>query len=407
MSPREIAVEAVPAIWDRRGLPGWTYHSPAMFALEREALFLTHWQLAGHVCDVPAPGDWLSFDLLGERAVVMRGQDGILRAFHNLCRHRGARVVDGDKGSCKGAIICPFHGWVYNLDGTLRGPARPETFGAMDRSQFGLKPVEMEVFHGFVFVRFQPGPQPAVATWLAPYEADFAAYRAADLLPVVVPGWSVDLPVNWKSVRDVDNEGYHVPLAHPALQELYGRSYHDAYLPGGLAASYARFGDRPGRRWSVRNYVKFAPVHAHLPERLQKNWNYYGIFPNAVIAFTPESVQFYQELPISASQTRLTGRTYRNPDETRAARAARYLALRIDKETSAEDQQLSIWSNESMKSTAFDGFHLSDLEYGVRRHHDGLRAILPVMRQDQAPPETEICDVNAELLRVSRRTSLA
>jgi carnitine monooxygenase subunit len=394
-----FAPEATPVDWDRSGLPGWTYHSEAMFALEREVLFLAHWQIAGHVSDLPSPGDWITFDLMGERSVIMRGQDGEVLAFHNLCRHRGARVVDGNSGHCKGAMVCPFHGWVYNLDGSLRGPARPETFGAMDRSQFGLKPVEMQVFHGFIFLRFHPGPQPDVAAWLAPYAADFADYRADAILPLSVPHWSATLPVNWKSVRDVDNEGYHVPMAHPALQELYGRSYADAYLPGNLAASYARFGDAPGRRWSVRQYVKHAQTPAHLPARLRRNWNYYGLFPNAVIAFTPESIQFYQEIPISPTQTLLTGRTYRNPDESRAMRAARYLAMRIDRETSVEDQQLSIWSNESMKSSAFEGFHLSDLEYGVRRHHDGLRAIMPIMAHKEAPPEAEMAAVNEKLLR--------
>ena len=81
--------EPIPAGWDRRGLPAWTYHSEALFQLEREEIFLTHWQVAGHISDIPAPGDWLSFDLLGERAVVMRGADGVVRAFHNLCRLEG------------------------------------------------------------------------------------------------------------------------------------------------------------------------------------------------------------------------------------------------------------------------------------------------------------------------------
>lgn len=101
-----------PEAWDRRGLPGWTYHSQALFDLERDHVFLTHWQLAGHTADLPDPGDWLGFDLLGERAVVIRGTDGVIRAFHNLCRHRGARVVDGASGTCKSAIVCPFHGCV-------------------------------------------------------------------------------------------------------------------------------------------------------------------------------------------------------------------------------------------------------------------------------------------------------
>ncbi|MBS0565240.1 MAG: aromatic ring-hydroxylating dioxygenase subunit alpha [Proteobacteria bacterium] len=392
----------VPATWDRRGLPGWTYHSPALFELERTELFLTHWQIAGHVNDIPAPGDWIAFDLLGERAVVMRGRDGVVRAFHNLCRHRGARVVDGASGHCKGAMVCPFHGWVYNLDGSLRGPARPETFGDMDRADFGLKPVELEIWRGFLFLRFHPGPQPPVADLLAPYDEDVAAYASDELLPVRAPVWQSELPVNWKSVRDVDNEGYHVAMAHPALQDLYGRTYRDDVLPGGLAISLGRFGDAPGRLWSVRAYQKLSPDDNRLPERLRKTWSYYGLFPNAVLAFTPESAQFYQEIPLAPGRTRLAGRLYRWPDETRETSAARYLATRIDRETSKEDQQLSIWSNESMKSSAFDSFHLSDLEYGVRAHHDKLRDLIPVMGQYEAPPEDRMAETNQNLLLSER-----
>jgi carnitine monooxygenase subunit len=395
----DTAIRPVPNDWDRRGLPGWTYHSPALFELEREHVFLRTWQVAGHVNDLPAPGDWLTFDLLGERAVVIRGRDGVVRAFHNLCRHRGARVVDGDSGNCKGALVCPFHGWVYNLDGTLRGPARPETFGEMDRDRFGLKPIEMEIWQGFVFLRFLPGFQPAVAEMLATYAPDFEGFRAEGLMPVAAPDWSTTLPVNWKSVRDVDNEGYHVAMAHPGLQDLYGRSYRDLVYENGLAASFAEYGDQPGRLWSVRQYVKLSPVQDWLPERLRRAWNYYGVFPNAVFVFTPESVQYYQDIPLSPGQTKLTGRIYRQPGEDRRQRLARYLAYRIDRETSAEDQQLSIWSNESMKSRAFDDFHLSDLEFGLRNHHDQLRGILPVMTQRQAPPEDQIGIINEGLLR--------
>jgi hypothetical protein len=91
---------SIPNDWDRRGLPAWTYHSPAMFALEREKLFMTHWQVVGHECDVPNPGDWLTYDMLGERAVVMRGQDGVVRALYAAARtyllaldHAGAAEV--------------------------------------------------------------------------------------------------------------------------------------------------------------------------------------------------------------------------------------------------------------------------------------------------------------------------
>ena len=396
----DLTFKTVPApnSWDRRGLPAWTYNSPAMFDLEKHDLFLRFWQVAGHANDIPAPGDWLSFDILGERAVIMRGQDGVIRAFHNLCRHRGARVVDGSQGHCRNAIICPFHGWVYNLDGTLRGAAVPTSFGDMDRDAFGLKPVELEIFHGFLFLRFHPGPQPAVAVLLSPYDADFAAYGLADALPVAQPTWVNELPVNWKSVRDVDNEGYHVAMAHPGLQDLYGRTYKDFALENGLSYSSGYFGDVPGRLWSVKEYVRHAPARPSLPLHLQKAWTYYGLFPNAVFSFTPEAIQYYQDIPVSATHTRMTGRLYRHPNEDRATRVARYLAGRIDRTTSEEDQQLSIWSNESMRSSAFEGFHLSDLEWGVRRHHDTLRAVLPVMTLAAPPPEADLARVNQEML---------
>ena len=110
-------------------------------------------------------------------------------------------------------------------------------------------------------------------------------------------------------------------------------------------------------------------------------------------------MQFYQDIPVGPGRTILTGRTYRYPDESRRTRIARYLAARIDRETSQEDQQLSIWSNESMKSSAFDDFHLSDLEYGVRAHHDKLRNLLPVLTLGKAPDESQIAAMNKKLLQ--------
>ena len=398
MTDLSPATMPVPNDWDRSGLPAWTYHSTAMFELERDHLFLNHWQVACHVSDIPAPGDWRSFDLLGERALVVRDKDGGVNAFHNLCRHRGARLVDGATGQCKGALVCPFHGWVYNLDGSLRGAARPDSFGQMDRSSFGLKPIEMEIWHGFVFVRFLPGPQPSVAECLRPYDQDFTDFRAAGVLAVGKPGFWATTPVNWKSVCDVDNEGYHVAMAHPGLQELYGPSYTDIFHDNGLAQANSTYGDRPGRRWSVRNYVKLSPVQDWLPQRLQRAWNYYGLFPNTVFIFTPETVQYYQEIPVSKDETRMSSALYRQPDETRQSRVARYLGARIDRETSDEDQQLTIWSNESMKSKAFDTFHLSDHEYGVRLHHDKLRRLLPVARLAKPPKEDDVAGLNAEML---------
>jgi phenylpropionate dioxygenase-like ring-hydroxylating dioxygenase large terminal subunit len=399
--PRDISI---PANWDRRGLPSWAYHSDALLELEKEHAFRNHWQIIGHVSDLPSAGDYLAMDVVGERALVVRGKDGVVRAFNNVCRHRGSRVVADNKGTCKNALVCPFHGWVYNLDGTLRGAAQPRSFPELDKTEFGLRPLDLEIWMGFIFVRFRKGgPQPSVAELLAPIEAEFAHYNAADTVP---SGgiWTQVSPVNWKSVRDVDNEGYHVAMAHPALQDLYGTTYFDEPFADGVSRSFATYNPHAGRRWSVRNYVRVSPRPAHLPDYLKTAWVYYGIFPNAVIAATPESVQFYQEFPLSTGKTLLRGAIYRYRDESREQAAARYLAYRIDRETMSEDVQLSVWSNESMLSQAFAGFYLSDLEYGVRTHHDHLRRQLPVLNRETAPGETEMASLNDSLLAQASRT---
>ena len=386
----------IPNDWDRRGLPGWCYHSPALLELEKAELFRTHWQIACHVSDLPNPGDYLALDILGERALVLRGQDGTVQAFHNICRHRGSRLVARDRGHCAGALVCPFHGWVYNLDGTLRGPAQPRSFPPMDKTEFGLARIETEFWMGLIFLRFRPGPQPAVAELMAPFAAEMAPYEMETMTPASGV-WTQGSAVNWKSVRDVDNEGYHVAMAHPALQDLYGSTYFDEPFVAGLSRSFATWNPAATRRWSVKNYVRIAPENARLPESHRHAWVYWGLFPNAVIAVTPETMQFYQEFPVAVGQTLLRGAVYRYPDETRAQRLARYLAMRIDRDTQAEDVQLQEWSNEAMTSEAFAGFYLSDLEYGVRSHHDHLRRLLPVMTLDENPGEDRLSEVNAAM----------
>ena len=387
---------SVPGGWDRSGLPAWCYHSPALLELEKQHVFREHWQIACHVSDIPAPGDYLAMDVVGERALILRGQDGAVRAFHNICRHRGSRLVADEKGSCRNALVCPFHGWVYNLDGTLRGAARPKSFPPLDKDEFALESLECEVWQGFVFIRFARGAQTSVAELMRPFEEELAHYRAEEMVPAGGI-WNQETPVNWKSVRDVDNEGYHVAMAHPALQDLYGSTYYDEPFVDGLSRSFARYNPHAGRRWSVRNYVRISPENTRLPERLRKAWIYFGLFPNAVIAVTPETVQFYQEFPLGVGRTRLRGGIYRYREEDRAHRLARYLACRIDRDTQAEDVQLTVWSNEAMTSNAFAGFYLSDLEYGVRTHHDHLRKVLPVMTLKDAPEEKAMAGVNAGL----------
>ena len=125
--------------WSRDGLPAWSYRSSSIFDLEKNRVFLNHWHVVGHVNDLQGPGDWLSFDLLGERAMVIRGKDGVIRAFHNTCRHRGSRLVEGEQGHCRGAVMCPFHAWVYTLEGELKTLPSPTNFQLLIQRNMGCK----------------------------------------------------------------------------------------------------------------------------------------------------------------------------------------------------------------------------------------------------------------------------
>lgn len=383
--------------WDRSGLPPWAYNSEELLGLEQDLLFRRHWQLAGHACDIPEAGAYFCFDVAGERAIVIRGRDGEIRAFHNVCRHRGSRVVAEPEGTCKSAMVCPFHGWTYNLDGTFRSAPAPRTLPELDPVETGLKPVEMELWHGFIFLRFLPGPQPSIADMMARHEAELAPYRLDDLIS---DGgfWHDELAVNWKCVRDVDNEGYHVPMAHPALQDLYGKSYRDEPFENGTARTFATFNEGEGKLWSVRHYKKILPCKKSLPESHRSAWLYIGVFPNSVIEFHPEGISYYQEFPEGVSQTRMRGAAYRWENQSRETELARYLGMRINRDTSEEDVQLIIWSQEATASSAYDGFILSDLEYGVKSYHDELRKLMPVLNADEEPVPGTLESVNQSLL---------
>lgn len=391
--------------WDRRGLPAWTYTSEELTEVEKDKLFRRHWQLACHVSNLPEPGSYIAFDICGERAIVMRGKDGVVRAFHNLCRHRGSRVLADKAGICKHVLTCPFHGWSYNLDGTLRSPVMPDSLPSLDPVEHGLKPIEMEIWHGLVFLRFLPGDQPSIADLFARHEAEVAQYDLANMIPAFKGFWTQKMKVNWKSVRDVDNEGYHVPMAHPALQELYGPNYYDEPLTDGTSRSLGQFSEHPGRSWSVRHYKSVLPTMPNLDEHHQAAWLYLGIFPNAVIGFYPTQAIFYQEFPIDARHTLQRGATYRYAEESREMRLSRYLSERIDSETTVEDTQLIEWSCEATESSAYDGIILSDREYNVRAYHDAFRAQVPVMDLETPPAPTTLASVNEDMHQ--RRKSAA
>jgi hypothetical protein len=151
----------------------------------------------------------------------------------------------------------------------------------------------------------------------------------------------------------------------------------------------------------VRAYKKVLEPPKRLDDAHARAWLYVGMFPNAVFGFYPDSVIFYQEFPLANGRTIQRSATYRYADEDRRLRLARYLSGRIDRETSAEDEQLIAWTWEAAFSSGYEGYMLSDLEYGVKTYHDILRGLFPVLCGEE-PEKGELANVNATLLAEGR-----
>jgi len=381
--------------FSRETLPGWTYNNAEFFELERRRLLLGNWQIVCHVSEIAKPGDYATLDLLGERAFVIRGEDGKVRAFHNVCRHRAAAVVQGATGHCNHAIRCFYHGWTYELDGRLKAlPAEP-TFAGLNKVNFGLKPLETETYLGFVFVRFMPG-HGGVAERFAPYHDELAAYRIEQMVPTG-RSWDVDIPVDWKNVMDNFLEGYHVPVGHPGLYRLFGNSYEVDVKPAYVARAVGRLRDKESSNWSERHYQRLRPEVTHLPEPLRESWRYYKMLPNFAFDVYPEQMDFFQVIPVAPGKSRLRGRMFGLPSNDRRMRAARWLSTRINVEVFREDNALIESVQAGLGTSAYGQGYFSEKEICLRQFHDMVREAIPVATQVAQPEPGTVAALNAKL----------
>ncbi len=381
----------------REGLPAWTYNNDELTQLEIEQVFLRNWMFVAHVSDLRRAGDYQCFEMGNERAVVVRDQDDEIRAFHNVCRHRASRVVDSDRGHCGKAFICPFHGWSYNLDGSLKNVPKPGSFGEdFDKSSFGLKGLDCEVWMGMIFIRFA-GDGASVAETFAEAAEEIGLYRIDEMQPLEDP-WEYRFDLDWKAVLDIDNEGYHLPIGHPELFDLVGASYQDQPLASGINRAVGSFKNRKHRLERNRDYVAALPEENYLPESHQHLWIYWGMFPGFVLTLFPDQIEIYQILPTGNQKSKMAGVTYALPDDRPEMIRARELNRNINTDVGDEDIRLIKWAAEGMRSSAFDGALLSDFELGVASFQNKLRQVLPVLVLPQAPEEGSIKALNERML---------
>lgn len=363
-------------------LPAWIYHDPEFFELEQRVVFRTAWQLVCHLNDIPRPGDFHSFEFLGESVFVVRRDDGGVSAFHNVCRHRAARLLDGPKGNCGRRITCPYHAWTYGLDGRLVGVPNRDSFRGLETARHGLATLEHEIFMGFIFVRFEPG-LPSVREMAAPYAHELAAYRLEEL----VPQGRVTLrprSVNWKNVADNYSDGLHINVAHPGLTRLFGRSYGIEAQPW-IDKMWGALRDEPSSKLSERLYQQLLPKVEYLSSERQRLWTYFKLWPNVAFDIYPDQIDFMQFLPVSPTQTMVREIAYVHPDSRREMRAARYLNWRINRRVSIEDKALIERVQSGMASSSYTMGPLSEGEVCLRSFGRRMRSLIPECRLARPP----------------------
>lgn len=195
-------------------IPVEPYVSPRRFALERDRIFRRTWINVGLTEEVPEPGDYFVREIAvcDASILIIRGSDGVVRGFHNVCSHRGKQVALDERGSCPGKLYCRYHHWVYSDTGALVHVPDEENFFALDKGDLGLTPVNTDVWQGFIFVHLDPDPAESLRDYLGGVAEQLEGCPFQELRLRSVH--EINLRANWKVIQNGQNEAYHFPFRH-------------------------------------------------------------------------------------------------------------------------------------------------------------------------------------------------
>jgi Rieske 2Fe-2S family protein len=296
-------------------LPGRAYHDPAIADFERTEWFRRDWVIVGREADAEAPGTYFLATVADDPLIVVRGRDAELRAFHNVCRHRGTAVVEEPCGKAV-RFQCPYHAWIYDLDGTLVRAKHTEDLDDFDFESYSLAPVRLATWQGFVFVSLDPDAR-SLDDWLGDLIPHLARFDFARLRVAHEETYEVD--ANWKFVAENYSECYHCPGIHPQLNKLTPYDLGGDYEPDGpwqggwmelveTAETMALDGGHRGGR---------PPMHG-ITELDERRVDYYLLWPSTFISIHPDYLLVHRLEPVDAGHTRIVCQWLFEP-ETMAA----------------------------------------------------------------------------------------
>ncbi len=290
--------------------PGRYYHDAAVFDREMEHLFARSWLCAGHVSRLAAAGDYFVVDLGADSILLVADADATPRAFHNVCRHRGSRLVDGSGGRCK-SFGCPYHAWRYGLDGRLQAAPDMQDTPGFDRKDWPLRSVRLERFEGLLFINLDDNAPPVAEVY-----ADFPDMSRFSTTSLVRMGrHAYDVAANWKLICENYNECYHCALAHPQLHRisveagLEGFDHRGRHYTGGPMRLKAGFTSATTTGTSDRGPL---PGIADADRDLVY---YFNLYPNLLYSLAPDYVMTHYLWPTGPGSVRIETEWFFSPDQ--------------------------------------------------------------------------------------------
>lgn len=364
--------EAVPAT----GLPAQYFTDREIFARARERIFFRTWQYACHISEVREAGDYIAFSLCEQMLLVIRGRDGKLRAFYNVCRHRGHPLVDGNGGRARAAghcetLVCPYHAWSYELDGRLRGAPNARHVAGFERRNIRLREVALEVFLGLVFVNLDERAAPMDACY--PGVRDAALALCPDLeARALAHTFAANEPCNWAVAVENYNECYHCKSAHRDFAEgvIDPDSYNIAPFGGGRCLRHTSRAAGGARAWYDMCDSEYGSFYLWPAFSLQ-------VYPGGV-------VNSYHWRPLAVDDTEVH-RTWYSPRGAVSAQLQKIIDL--DRETTfAEDLKLVSGVQRGIRSRGFEpGPLMIDPNGGIGNEH-AIAVLHGWLREAVDPP---------------------
>jgi choline monooxygenase len=356
-----------------RALAARMYIDPALQDAEQRLIFERTWQLAGHVSALPRPGSYITAVAGNQPVLVVRDEGNGLRAYRNVCRHRGSRLLSGD-GQCKGAIRCRYHGWTYRFDGSLIGVPEGLAFGErLDKAALGLMPVRVEELCGLVFFNLDPDATP-LAELVGDLPQRLERYRIGSLVPFA-PGKGTQ-PANWKVIADNYLEGYHIPIAHPGLMRMLDYRHYDVEVHEHYVWFEAPMRAKPSSNRIERLYADLVTPMPGLTEDDLRVWRYAFIYPNTTIDLYPDQVNTWQMSPHGIDRTSDVFASLRPRGSSPRTRLVQWLNQRLNNLVLDEDIDLVDNVQQGLQTRDYQCGPLSRREDAVAWFADRVRADL-------------------------------